>query len=101
MNLTEEQIDTELNNYVKKKKNENNYYHNVSKNNEEFKVKNRQRANDYYAKNKELRKKHYDENKEFMGAKSLYNYYQKKDKIDIFITKHPIKHSLLVDKGHI
>lgn len=99
MNLTEEQIEKALNDYIKKKERENKYYHNVSKDNEDFKVKNRQRARDHYMKNKDVKKESYNANREVRSAKSLYNYYHKHNNVEGFIAKHPLKHSLLLDKG--
>ena len=53
MNLTEEQIEKILDSYKKKRMKENNYYHEVSKNRDDFKMKNRARAKEHYGKNKD------------------------------------------------
>ena len=61
MDLTAEQIARVLTNYKNKRIRETNYYHNVTKNKEEFKLKNRQRAKDHYANGyKEKKKQNYE-----------------------------------------
>ena len=102
MDLTAEQIARVLTNYKNKRIRETNYYHNVTKNKEEFKLKNRQRAKDHYANGyKEKKKLNYENNKELQQTKSLYNYYKKNDKIEKFKEKHESKYQMLVDKGII
>ena len=102
MDLTAEQIARVLTNYKNKRIRETNYYHNVTKNKEEFKLKNRQRAKDHYANGyKEKKKQNYENNKELQQIKSLYNYYKKNDKIDKFKEKHEAKYQALLDKGII
>ena len=95
MNLTEEQIEKILESYKKKRTKENNYYHEVSKNQDDFKIKNRARAKEHYDKNKDVKKEKYQNNKELICAKNLYKYYEKNDKIEIFKEKHPLKWDLL------
>ena len=74
----------------------------TSKNNEDFKKKNRERAKAHYQNGyKEKKKEKYNENKDLLKNKSLFNYYKKQDKIDIFKTKHEDKYKMLVDKGFI
>ena len=99
--LTNEQIEKILNNYKAKRERENKYYHEVQKNNEEFKIKNRQRAKNHYEKNKEKKKENYESNKLFLQAKSLHNYYKKRENLETFKTKHEEKFNLLVDKNYI
>lgn len=100
MDLTESQIAKVLIDYKKKREKENKYYHEVSKHNEEFKMKNRERAkNHYHSKGKEMKSEVYQANKEFAKARSLYNYYKKKDKIDSFKEKHDDKCKILIEKG--
>jgi len=102
MDLTAEQIARVLTNYKNKRIRETNYYHNVTKNKEEFKLKNRQRAKDHYANGyKEKKKQNYENNKELQQTKSLFNYYKKNDKIDKFKEKHESKYQMLLDKGII
>ena len=100
MDLTEAQIAKVLTDYKKKREKENKYYHEVSKHNEEFKKKNRERAkNHYHSKGKDMKSNQYQENKEFVKARSLYNYYKKRDKIDTFKEKHDDKCKILIEKG--
>jgi len=100
MDLTEAQIAKVLTDYKKKREKENKYYHEVSKHNEEFKKKNRERAkNHYHSKGKEMKCNQYQDNKEFVKARSLYNYYKKRDKIDTFKEKHDDKCKILIEKG--
>ena len=102
MDLTANEIARVLINYKNKRVRENNYYHNVSKNNDEFKLKNRERAKNHYANGyKEKKKVNYQENKELLKTKSLYNYYKKNNKIDKFKEKHEAKYQMLIDKGFI
>ena len=102
MDLTADQIARVLINYKNKRERENKYYHEVSKNNEDFKKKNRERAKAHYQNGyKEKKKEKYNENKDLLKNKSLFNYYKKQDKIDIFKTKHEDKYKMLVDKGFI
>tara|TARA_R110000737_G_scaffold19301_3_gene37342 strand:- start:313 stop:456 length:144 start_codon:yes stop_codon:yes gene_type:complete len=42
-----------------------------------------------------MKKDGYEKNKDIRKAKSLYNYYKKNDKIDMFIEKHKEKHDLI------
>ena len=100
MDLSTEQIDKILATYKKKRERENKYYHDVSKDNEEFKMKNRQRAKAHYDRiGKDAKKDRYESNREMLQIKSLYNYYKKNDKLDIFKEKHEEKYKILVDKG--
>tara|TARA_R110000737_G_scaffold157324_1_gene185849 strand:+ start:16899 stop:17210 length:312 start_codon:yes stop_codon:yes gene_type:complete len=100
MDLSEEQIDRILANYKKKRERENKYYHEVSKDNEKFKIKNRERAKSHYQRNgKEMKKERYESNREILQIKSLYNYYKKNDKIEIFKEKHETKYNILIEKG--
>jgi len=102
MDLTAEQIARVLTNYKNKRIRENKYYHEVTKNKEEFKIKNRERAKLHYDNGyKEKKKEKYSNNKEFLKNKALYNYYKKNDKLDIFKDKHKDKYDMLSDKGFI
>ena len=84
-NYSEEQIQKILQNYKNKRDRENKYYQNVTKNNDDFKIKNRQRAKTHYDRvGKDMKKESYQKNKELLSAKSLYNYYQKRNNIDSF-----------------
>ena len=102
MDLTAEQIARILTNYKNKRIRENKYYHEVSKNNEEFKNKNRERARNHYNNGyKQIKKQKYNDNKDILKYKSLYNYYKKNDKIDIFKQKHNDKYDKLIEIGFI
>ena len=102
MDLSPEQIDKILANYKKKRERENKYYHEVSKDNEEYKIKNRERAKAHYHKSgKDMKKEKYESNKEILQIKSLFNYYKKTDKLDVFKEKHQDKYNILIDKGII
>ena len=102
MDLTDEQINRILTNYKNKRIRENKYYHEVSKNDSEFKAKNRERAKNHYENGyKELRKTKYNDNKEIYKYKSLFQYYKKNDKIDIFKEKHIDKYDKLIEIGFI
>lgn len=102
MDLTAEQIARILTNYKNKRTRENKYYHEVTKNKEEFKIKNRERAKAHYQNGyKEKKKENYSNNKELLKTKSLFNYYKRNDKIEIFKEKHEEKYKMLVEKGVI
>ena len=102
MDLTAEQIARVLTNYKNKRIRENKYYHEVTKNKEEFKIKNRERAKAHYHNGyKEKKRQNYSNNKDVLQMKSLYNYYKRNDKIDIFKEKHEDKFKMLSEKGLI
>ena len=102
MDLTEAQIAKILDDYKKKRERENKYYHEVTKNKEEFKIKNRERAKAHYQNGyKEKKKENYSNNKDILKTKSLYNYYKRKEKIEVFKEKHEEKYKMLVEKGFI
>ncbi len=100
MDLTEAQIAKVLIDYKKKRERENKYYHEVSKHNEEFKIKNRERAKNHYnKKGKEIKCNQYQDNKELKKAKSLYNYYKKNDNLEKFKEKHDTRCKILIENG--
>ena len=102
MDLTENQIETILNNYKTKREKQNKYYHEVSKHKEDFKIKNRERAKAHYHNGyKEKKKQYYQDNKDILKNKYLYNYYKKTNKIEVFKEIHSEKYNMLVDKGLI
>ncbi len=71
-------------------------------NKEEFKLKNRERSKKHYNEGyKEKRKQNYNDNKDFIKNKSLFNYYKKKNNIDVFKEKHKDKYDLLIEKNFI
>ena len=80
----------------------NKYYHEVTKNKEEFKIKNRERAKSHYQNGyKEKKRENYTNNRDVIKNKSLYNYYKRNDKIEVFKEKHEEKYKMLVEKGLI
>lgn len=99
--LNDEQIQTILTAYKKKRESEIKHYHTVLKNDPTFQEKNRYRAKKWYEINKDKRKQYYEDNKDFQNAKNIYNYHKKKDNLEFFKTKHQEKHKLLIDKGWI
>jgi hypothetical protein len=102
MDLTADQIARILTNYKNKRERENKYYHEVTKNKEEFKIKNRERAKAHYQNGyKDKKKENYNANKDLLKTKSLFNYYKRKDKIESFKEKHEDKYKMLVEKGFI
>lgn len=102
MDLTAEQIARVLTNYKNKRIRENKYYHEVTKNKEEFKIKNRERAKAHYHNGyKDKKREKYSNNKDVLQMRSLYNYYKRNDKIDIFKEKHEDKFKMLSEKGLI
>ena len=101
-NYSEEQIQKILQNHKKKRDRENKYYHDVTKNSEDFKIKNRQRAKTHYDNvGKDMKKESYQKNKELLSAKSLYNYYKKRDNLDVFKEKHKSKFDILLEANII
>jgi len=102
MDLTAEQIARVLTNYKNKRIRENKYYHEVTKNKEDFKIKNRARSKLHYDNGyNEVKKQHYQDNKDILKTKSLYNYYKKNNKIEIFKDKHKDKYDMLIEKGFL
>lgn len=73
------------------------------KNSDDFKQKNRQRANQHYHENKDMYKKRYEENKELSKAKSSFYYYKNNDRLDEFLEldKHRDKVELLTKHNYL
>lgn len=95
-NYSEEQINRILTSYKNKLDKENKYYHEVSKNKEDFIIKNRARAKAHYEKKgKDMKKEKYELNKDIMKGKSLFNYYKRRDNIEGFKKKHPETYNIL------
>jgi len=95
MTFDDDQINKILNQYKKTRERERKYYHEVKKNNEDFVNKNRERARNHYQENKEKKKEEYDNKKDFYKCKSLFYYYKRNDKKDIFMEKFPEKVEIL------
>ena len=98
--FTESQINKILNDYKNRRIRDKVRYETI-KDNEEFKIKNRERAKLHYEQNKDKRKEKYIENNDFMRARNSYYYYKKKDKLDDLKIKYPERYKLLLDKGYI
>ena len=96
--MSEEQINKIIENYKQQKIKDKNRYENL-KLNEDFKVKNRERARLHYEKNKDKKKQKYQDNKDILNAKSLLQYYKYNNKVNIFKDKHKDKYELLYSKG--
>jgi len=102
MDMDEEQIENILTIYKNKRQREKNYYHEVSKHKNDFKIKNRQRAKDHYNNGyREKKKIQYENNKQLLSSKSLFNYYKRNNKLEVFKEKHKDKYDLLLEKGYV
>tara|TARA_Y100001963_G_scaffold144788_1_gene217387 strand:- start:209 stop:511 length:303 start_codon:yes stop_codon:yes gene_type:complete len=99
--MNENNINDTLLKYKNKRNREIKYYNEVLKNNDNFKIKNRQNSKSWYDNNKDKKKNYYLNNKEDLKLKSSFNYYKKNDKLDILKNKNPDKYQLMVDKGLI
>ena len=98
--LSDERIKNIINQYERKRDKEKARYLMI-KDTDEFKSKNRERANNHYQNNKDKKKEKYDNNKDFMNSRSSYYYYKKKDKLDLFKEKYPNKVKTLMDNNWI
>ena len=98
--LSDERIKSIINQYERKREKEKARYI-MLKDTDEFKSKNRERANNHYQNNKDKKKEKYDNNKDFMNSRSSYYYYKKKDKLDLFKEKYPNKVKTLMDNNWI
>tara|TARA_B110000902_G_C13965801_1_gene459240 strand:- start:82 stop:390 length:309 start_codon:yes stop_codon:yes gene_type:complete len=98
--LSDERIKSIINQYERKRDKEKARYI-MLKDTDEFKSKNRERANNHYQNNKDKKKEKYDNNKDFMNSRSSYYYYKKKDKLDLFKEKYPNKVKTLMDNNWI
>tara|TARA_R100000734_G_scaffold6948_1_gene5758 strand:- start:5228 stop:5545 length:318 start_codon:yes stop_codon:yes gene_type:complete len=101
MDLTDEYIQSLVDNHKKKLQYYSDRYHNIKKHDPEYMKSNRERARLHYEKNKEKKKENYEKNKPLMRAKNSYYYYKKINKLDDFKTKHTEKYDLLVKAGSI
>ena len=100
MEYTEDEIQHILKLYKQnKEKNKANY--DKIKDTEEFKQKNRARAKAHYHENKELKKNAYIQNKELIKARSSYNYYKKRERVEEFKEKYPDRYEKLVHVNYI
>jgi hypothetical protein len=105
IDLNDEQIEKIIKSYKQKMVREKKYYHEVQKNDENYKVKNRERANNFYHDDKngyrQKKLQNYQDDKEFITVKSSYYYYKRKDNLDKFKDKYPEKYQLLIDRKFI
>ena len=99
--MNENNINDVLLKYKNKRNREIKYYHEVLKNNDNFKIKNKQNSAIWYSNNKDKKKEYYLNNKEELKLKSQFNYYKKNNKLDILKTKYPERYKLLLEKGLI
>ena len=99
--MNENNINDVLLKYKNKRNREKKYYDEVLKNNDNFKIKNKQNSKLWYENNKDKKKEYYLNNKEDLKLKNQLYYYKKNDKLDILKTKYPDKYDLMVDKGLI
>ena len=99
--MNENNINDVLLKYKNKRNREKKYYDEVLKNNDNFKIKNKQNSAIWYSNNKDKKKEYYINNKEDIKLKSQFYYYKKNDKLDILKTKYPEKYDLMVEKGFI
>ena len=98
--FTEEQIQHILKLYKQNKEKNKANYEKV-KDTEEFKTKNRQRAKEHYHNNKHLKQNHYMVNKELIKARNSYRYYMKRDRVEEFKEKYPLRYEKLVHSNYI
>tara|TARA_R110000796_G_scaffold142248_2_gene258777 strand:- start:508 stop:831 length:324 start_codon:yes stop_codon:yes gene_type:complete len=97
--MDEEKINHIIQQYKLKKEREYNNYHNVNKLNEDYMIKNKERAKAHYDLHSDDRKLKYKETAEISKAKSSYNYYKKTNNIQKFRDKFPEREKLLTDIG--
>lgn len=76
-------------------------YHEVKKHDPEFIKKNRERSNKWYELNKEKRKEKYDNERNTINAKASYNYYKRKNNLELFKVRHKAKYDILLNVGYI
>mgnify|MGYP003678939153 CR=1 FL=1 len=97
--MDEEKINHIIEQYKKKKEREYNNYHTVNKLNDDYMVKNKERAKAHYDLHSDDRKIKYKDNSEFIKARSSYNYYKKTNNLSKFIDKFPERVKILTDVG--
>ena len=83
MSFNDQQIEKIVNQYKKQREREKIYYE-AKKADEQFVIKNRERAKSHYDLNKDRKKEQYEANKEFRKCKALYYYYKKNDNLEKF-----------------
>tara|TARA_R110002012_G_scaffold68447_4_gene178034 strand:+ start:377 stop:736 length:360 start_codon:yes stop_codon:yes gene_type:complete len=100
-NYSNEQIKKVMEQYKKKRERENKNYHNKLKSDEEWCKGNKERALNHYYKNIDKNKEKYKKDKDFVNSRSMYSYYKRTNKIDVFKDKYPEKVELLKSRGII
>ena len=98
---TDEEILYILNRHKAQKEKDKKRYESI-KDTEEFKIKNRQRANKHYHENKKMYKDRYNNDKELAKAKSTYYYYKKNGRLNDLseLSKYKDKYELLKKHGY-
>lgn len=96
--MNQEKINHILETYKKKLEYDRQRYQ-LKKDNEEFKIKNRQHAKDHYHKNKVKYQEKYKNSQEEKKLKNLFYYYRRLDRLDDLQKKHPDKWSTLEQMG--
>ena len=100
-NITDpERIKKVLEQYERKRLKEKDRYQ-LIKDTEDFKVKNRERARNYFGKNQQNKKDKYENDKDFLSARSQYYYYKRNDRLDTFKEKYPEKVEVLSKRNII
>lgn len=97
---SESEINKMINSYKKRQLRDKKKY-DKNKDNEDFKIKNRERARAHYLANKEMKQNNYKKNKEVLNCRSLYNYYKYHSRINEFIDKFPEKCEVLQNYGFV
>ena len=98
--FNELQVNKIIQSYKKKQAREKMNYEN-KKDMVGFKEANQVKSREYHLKNKDKIKERYIQNKDVMNARSLFNYYKRTNRLDVFMNKHKVKYDLLVTHGLI
>jgi len=99
-NYSPEDLQKMIRAYEKKRQREKQHYEKV-KHTEDFKMKNRQRAKNWYDKHQDIRKEYYENTKELTIAKNSYKYYKKLDRVNDFKSRHPLRYKLLINNHYL
>ena len=100
-NFSNDQIKKIMNQYKKKRERESKNYHEKLKCDDEWCKKNKERALKHYYQNIDKNKEKYKKDKDFVNSRSMYSYYKRINKIDVFKDKYPEKVELLKSRGII
>lgn len=99
MSMSEDEINAMVQKYKNKIARDKHNYHTKYKFDEEYKARRSLQSKDHYQKTKDARKENYKNNPELAKAKSQYYYYKNKNKLDLFIKRHPERVQILADFG--